>query len=162
MYIQRQIEPIVRKSFYKGKIIIIYGARQVGKTTLVQKIAQDIGKPFGYLNCDEIDVLSQFQKADNSSALRQMMGDNKLVIIDEAQRVLNIGLKLKLLIDNYPEIQLLVTGSSSLDLSNEVSEPLTGRSDEFWLFPLSIIFEAIPPTITNPNKLPTSIPPVVI
>jgi len=66
-----------------------------------------------------------------------MMGDNKLVIIDEAQRVRNIGLKLKLLIDNYPEIQLLVTGSSSLDLSNEVSEPLTGRCDEFWLFPLS-------------------------
>jgi uncharacterized protein len=67
-----------------------------------------------------------------------MMGDNKLVIIDEAQRVLNIGLKLKLLIDNYPEIQLLVTGSSSLDLSNKVSEPLTSRCDEFWLFPLSV------------------------
>lgn len=137
MYIQRQLEPVVKKSLFKGKIIIIYGARQVGKTTLVKKIAQDSGKPFGYLNCDEIDVLSQFQKADNSLALRQMMGDNKLVIIDEAQRVRNIGLKLKLLIDNYPGIQLLVTGSSSLDLSNEVSEPLTGRCDEFWLFSLS-------------------------
>lgn len=138
MYIQRQIEPVIKKSLYKGKIIIIYGARQVGKTTLVQKIAQESGVPFGYLNCDEIDVLSQFQKADNSLALRQMMGDSKLVIIDEAQRVLNIGIKLKLLIDNYPEIQLLVTGSSSLDLSNEISEPLTGRCDEFWLFPLSV------------------------
>jgi uncharacterized protein len=137
MYIQRQIEPLIKKSLFKGKIIIIYGARQVGKTTLVKKIADEYGQSFGYLNCDEIDVLSQFQKADNSVALRQMMGDNKLVIIDEAQRVLNIGLKLKLLIDNYPEIQLLVTGSSSLDLSNEVSEPLTGRCDEFWLFPLS-------------------------
>lgn len=137
MYIQRQLEPIVKKSLFKGKIIIIYGARQVGKTTLVKKIAQDLDKPFGYLNCDEIDILSQFQKADNSLALRQMMGENKLIIIDEAQRVRNIGLKLKLLIDNYPDIQLLVTGSSSLDLSNEVSEPLTGRCDEFWLFPLS-------------------------
>lgn len=137
MYIQRQLEPVIKKSLFKGKIIIIYGARQVGKTTLVKKIAQDLDKPFGYLNCDEIDILSQFQEADNSLALRQMMGDNKLVIIDEAQRVRNIGLKLKLLIDNYPEIQLLVTGSSSLDLSNEVSEPLTGRCDEFWLFPLS-------------------------
>ena len=138
MYIQRQLEPIVKKSLFKGKIIIVYGARQVGKTTLVKKIAEDFGKPFNYLNCDELDVLSQFQQADNSLALKQMLGDNRLVIIDEAQRVKNIGLKLKLLIDNYPETQLLVTGSSSLDLSNEISEPLTGRCDEFWLFPLSI------------------------
>ncbi len=138
MYIKRQIESVIKKSLFKGKIIIIYGARQVGKTTLAQKIAQESGISFGYLNCDEIDVLSQFQKANNSLALRQMMGDSNLVIIDEAQRVLNIGLKLKLLIDNYPEIQLLVTGSSSLDLSNEISEPLTGRCDEFWLFPLSV------------------------
>ncbi|MBI2600316.1 AAA family ATPase [Candidatus Daviesbacteria bacterium] len=136
MYIQRQLEPIVKKSLFKGKIIIIYGARQVGKTTLVKKIAGDFGQPFSYLNCDELDVLSQFQQADNSQALKQMLGDDRLVIIDEAQRVLNIGLKLKLLVDNYPETQLLVTGSSSLDLSNEVSEPLTGRCDEFWLFPL--------------------------
>ena len=138
MYIQRQLEQEVKKSLFKGKIIIVYGARQVGKTTLVKKIAGDLGQAFGYLNCDELDVLSQFQMADNTLALRQMMGDKKLVIIDEAQRVRNIGLKLKLLIDNYPEIQLLVTGSSSLDLSNEVSEPLTGRCDEFWLFPLSV------------------------
>lgn len=138
MYIQRQLEAIIKKSLFKGKIIIVYGARQVGKTTLVQKIAQDSGVAFGYLNCDEIDVLSQFQKANNSLALKDILGDKKLVIIDEAQRVLNIGLKLKLLVDNYPEIQLLVTGSSALDLSNGVTEPLTGRCDEFWLFPLSI------------------------
>lgn len=138
MYIQRQLEPEIKNSLFKGKIIIVYGARQVGKTTLVRKIAQDFDQPFGYLNCDELDILSQFQLADNSVALRQMMGNTKLVIIDEAQRVKNIGLKLKLLIDNYPELQLLVTGSSSLDLANEVSEPLTGRCDEFWLFPLSV------------------------
>ncbi|HSV94647.1 MAG TPA: ATP-binding protein [Spirochaetia bacterium] len=138
MLIQRTLESEIKKSLFKGKIIIVYGARQVGKTTLVRKMAEESGVSFGYLNCDEMDILSQFKQADNSMALRQMMGENKLVIIDEAQRVLNIGLKLKLLIDNYPEIQLLVTGSSSLDLSNEVSEPLTGRCDEFWLFPLSV------------------------
>ena len=137
MFIQRLLEPEVKKSLFKGKIIIVYGARQVGKTTLVRKIAEESGLSYGYLNCDELDVLSQFQKANNSEALRLMMGENKLVIVDEAQRVLNIGLKLKLLVDNFPEIQLLVTGSSSLDLANEVSEPLTGRCDEFWLFPLS-------------------------
>jgi predicted AAA+ superfamily ATPase len=137
MYIQRQLEPTVIKSLFKGKITIICGARQVGKTTLVRKIAEDLSKPYGYLNCDELDIISQFQQANNSLALRQMLGKNSLVIIDEAQRIKNIGLKLKLLIDTYPEIQLLVTGSSSLDLSNEISEPLTGRCDEFWLFPLS-------------------------
>jgi len=138
MFVQRLLEPEIKRSLFKGKIVIVYGARQVGKTTLVRKIADESGLPYGYLNCDELDVLSQFQKANNSEALRLMLGDNKLIIVDEAQRVLNVGLKLKLLVDNYPEIQLLVTGSSSLDLSNEVSEPLTGRGDEFWLFPLSI------------------------
>lgn len=138
MYIQRRLESEIKNSLFKGKIIIIYGARQVGKTTLVRKIAEETGQPFGYLNCDELDILTQFQQADNSLALRQMMGNNKLVIIDEAQRVRNIGLKLKLMVDNYPSIQLLMTGSSSLDLSNEISEPLTGRCDEFWLFSLSV------------------------
>ena len=138
MYIQRRLEPEIKKSLFKRKIIIVYGARQVGKTTLVRKIAEETGQSFGYLNCDELDVLTQFQQADNSLALRQMMGNNKLVIIDEAQRVRNIGLKLKLMVDTYPSIQLLVTGSSSLDLSNEISEPLTGRCDEFWLFSLSV------------------------
>jgi len=118
--------------------VLIYGARQVGKTTLVKRVAEDSGVPYTYLNCDEMDVLNGFHKSTTSEALRSMLGEKKLVIIDEAQRVLNIGLKLKLLVDSYPEIQLLVTGSSSLDLANEVSEPLTGRCDEFWLFPLSV------------------------
>ena len=137
MYMKRSLEKDLKKSLFKGKIAIVYGARQVGKTTLVKKLAEDTGVKFGYLNCDEMDVLSKFHEAENSDALRQLLGENKLVIIDEAQRVKNVGLKLKLLIDNYPETQLLVTGSSSLDLANEVSEPLTGRCDEFWLFPLS-------------------------
>jgi len=137
MIVQRRLESAVKNSLFKGKIVIVYGARQVGKTTLVKKIAEESGVPFGYMNCDELDVLSQLQNADSSMVLRRLMGENKLVIIDEAQRVKNIGLKPKLLIDTYPEIQLLVTGSSSFDLANEISEPLTGRCDEFWLFPLS-------------------------
>jgi len=138
MYIKRQVEEEIKKNLFKDKVVIVYGARQVGKTTLVRKIANDLGKPYKYLNCDEMDVLGRFQEAKNSLALKQIVGDNGLVIIDEAQRVKNIGLKLKLLVDNYPNIQLLVTGSSSFDLSNEVNEPLTGRSDEYWLFPLSV------------------------
>jgi len=116
MYIQRQLEPIVKKSLFKGKIIIVYGARQVGKTTLVRKIAEDFGKSFGYLNCDEIDVLSQFQKANNSLALRQMMGANKLVIIDEAQRIRNIGLKLKLLFEEQEKEMSMSNRRSLLEI----------------------------------------------
>lgn len=138
MYIQRGVEPVIKKSLFQGKIIILYGARQVGKTTLVKNLAEKIGEDYGYFNCDELDVLSKFQKADNSVALKQLIGNQKLIVIDEAQRIKNIGLKLKLLIDNYPEKQIIATGSSSFDLSNEISEPLTGRNFEFWLFPLSL------------------------
>ncbi|PIQ70018.1 hypothetical protein COS55_00435 [Candidatus Shapirobacteria bacterium CG03_land_8_20_14_0_80_40_19] len=138
MYIGRKVEETIKKSLFQGKIVILYGARQVGKTTLVRKIADDINEPYGYLNCDELDVLSRFQNSDNSEALKQLIGSQRLVVIDEAQRVKNIGLKLKLIVDNYPETQIIATGSSSFDLSNEISEPLTGRSFEFWLFPLSV------------------------
>ena len=138
MYIQRNIENELKSNLFKGKIVILYGARQVGKTTLVKKIAQDLGIKYNYFNCDELDVLTKFQSATNSETLSQIIGDNKLTIIDEAQKIKDIGLKLKLLIDNYPEKQIIATGSSSFDLSNEVNEPLTGRSFEYWLFPLSI------------------------
>ena len=118
MYTKRHLEKIIRDNLFKGKIIIIYGARQVGKTTLVKKILNDFKKPYGYFNCDELDILNRFQNATNSSNLKQIIGNNKLVVIDEAQRVKNIGIKLKLLVDNFPNIQVIATGSSSFELSN--------------------------------------------
>lgn len=138
MYIQRRLEDTIKKALFKGKIIIVYGARQVGKTTLVKRIVENLGEPYQYLNCDEMDILSALQNANNSEALKQVIGSHKLVIIDEAQRVKNIGLKLKLIVDNFPKIQVIATGSSSFDLANEVNEPLTGRNFEFWLFPLTV------------------------
>lgn len=138
MYIRRRLEETLKANLFKGKVVILYGARQVGKTTLVKKIAEEIGQPYGYLNCDDLDVLSRLQNAGNSDSLNQIIGDYRLTIIDEAQRVKDIGLKLKLLVDSFPEKQIIATGSSSFDLSNEVSEPLTGRNFEFWLFPLSL------------------------
>ena len=138
MYIPRQIEPEIIKNLFKGDAVIVYGARQVGKTTLVQKIIEnqlDLGTK--YLNCDEGDIQKAFAEADTSTSLKRITGDARLVVLDEAQRIRNIGLKLKLLVDNFPGQQIIATGSSSFDLSNEVKEPLTGRSREFWLYPLS-------------------------
>ena len=138
IYIRRRLEEELKANLFQGKVVVVYGARQVGKTTLVKKIAEERGEPYGYLNCDELDVLDRLQRAETSEVLGQIIGSCRLVVIDEAQRVKNIGLKLKLLADNFPDKQIVATGSSSFDLANEVNEPLTGRSFEFWLFPLSI------------------------
>jgi predicted AAA+ superfamily ATPase len=114
----------------------LYGARQVGKTTLAKETAKHFKNPL-YLNCDDPNVVTGLV---NKSAveLKSYIGDADLVIIDEGQRVENIGITIKLIHDTYPTIKLLVTGSSSLDLANKISEPLTGRSEEIILYPFSI------------------------
>lgn len=138
MYTQRLLQPIVEKHLFQNKVIIIYGARQVGKTTLVQKILAKNPKNSIYFNCDEADVRQQLSRADTSQRLKQIVGDHHLVVFDEAQRVVDIGLKLKLLVDNFPHVQVIATGSSSFELANRLSEPLTGRSFEYWLYPFSV------------------------
>lgn len=138
-YFDRKIEPLIKANLFKQSVIVIYGARQVGKTTLAQKILkEEKGISTRYLNCDEADIQKMLSEAGTSTALKQIIGDARLVIIDEAQRIRNIGIKLKLLIDNFPDTQIIATGSSSFELSNDVKEPLTGRSTEFLLHPLSI------------------------
>jgi|SRR3989338_2476334 len=139
MYIKRQIEPLIIKNLFKGDIVIIYGARQTGKTTLVKRILKFNPKISScYFNCDEGDVQKLFSEAETSVALKRIVGNSRLAVLDEAQKIRNIGVKLKLLIDSYPGQQIIATGSSSFDLANEVVEPLTGRSREFWLYPLSV------------------------
>lgn len=115
----------------------MYGARQVGKTTLIRSIQRDHSAESLYLNCDEPDIRLALSER-TSTELRLLMADRRLILIDEAQRVKNIGLTLKLIVDNFPDIQVIATGSSSFDLSNEISEPLTGRKIEFFLYPLSV------------------------
>jgi len=138
MLLKRTIQQNIEKHLFEGKIIIIYGARQVGKTTLVKQIlkSQKIENSL-YLNCDEPDVRQSITNK-TSTELKSLLGNNKLIIIDEAQRVENIGLTLKLIVDNYSEIQIIATGSSSFDLANRIVEPLTGRKYEFYLYPFSI------------------------
>ena len=132
----RTIQPAVEAALFKGKVIVIYGARQVGKTTLCRAILRDHPENTLYLNCDEPDIRSALTER-TSTELRALIGTKTLVVIDEAQRVRNIGLTLKLLVDNFPNIQVIATGSSSFALSNEIVEPLTGRKIELHLFPLS-------------------------
>lgn len=127
----------MEESLFKGKIVIIYGARQVGKTTLVKEILKKYSESSSYFNCDEIDV-RQALTDKTSTELKAFLGNYKLIVLDEAQRVKNMGLTLKLMIDNFPDTQIVATGSSSFDLSNKISEPLTGRKIEFFLYPLSM------------------------
>ncbi len=133
--IARILENIIEGKLNKGKAILIMGARQVGKSTLLRMMFANREKVL-WLNGDELDIQQLFSSA-SGSRLKSIFGNNKIVIIDEAQRIQNIGLRLKLIIDSIPEIQLIVTGSSSFDLANQVNEPLTGRKWEYRMFPLS-------------------------
>lgn len=137
MLVKRSIQKNIEKALFKGKVVIIYGARQVGKTTLVTEILKQYPEQSEYFNCDEPDIRESFTDK-TSTELKALIGEKKLVVLDEAQRVKNIGLTLKLLVDTFPDIQVVATGSSSFDLSNEITEPLTGRKVEFFLYPLSL------------------------
>lgn len=121
---------------FRGKAIIVIGARQVGKSTLFKMVLEKRSEKILRLNCDEPEVRIMLTEAGVSD-LKLIIGQSRIVMIDEAQSVPGIGMTLKRLIDNFPEVQLLVTGSSSFELQNKLNEPLTGRKYEYHLFPLS-------------------------
>ncbi len=137
MNIQRSIKKDIEKWLFKGKLIVVYGPRRSGKTTLVNEILKEHSQEARYIDCDNITNRQALEIQDDKK-LREFLGPGKLFIIDEAQRVLNIGLALKLLVDYHPDIQIIATGSSSFDLSNKISEPLTGRTVSFTLYPVSL------------------------
>lgn len=120
---------------HSGKAVILIGARQVGKTTLLKDCFKEKDNVL-WMNGDEMETRDLMTNI-TVERYRSMLGQNDVIVIDEAQRIENIGLKCKLLTDNFPDVQLIVTGSSSLDLANKVNEPLTGRKWEYKLFPLS-------------------------
>ena len=133
--ITRQLQATITHVLHYGKAIVIMGARQVGKSTLLKQLFDNQPDAL-WLNGDEPDVRSVFEQA-TSSRLKAIIGKHKIVILDEAQRIRDIGIKLKLITDNIPDVQLVATGSSSFELSNRINEPLTGRKFEYQLFPLS-------------------------
>ncbi|MCB9211118.1 MAG: ATP-binding protein [Ignavibacteriales bacterium] len=133
--INRILYKTILSKLFKGKAIILVGARQVGKTTLLKSLLRDNSELL-WLNGDELDIQQLFLNI-SATRLKAVIGNNKIVVIDEAQRIENIGLRLKLITDSIPEIQLIATGSSSFDLANKINEPLTGRKWEYKLYPLS-------------------------
>lgn len=135
--IKRTLYQRISGQLFKGKAIIILGARQVGKTTLLLELQKKAGGKLLFLNADEPDVRERLTNV-TSSQLKRLIGDHKLVVIDEAQRIKNIGLTLKLITDKIKHVQVVATGSSAFELANEINEPLTGRKYEYSLFPVSV------------------------
>jgi predicted AAA+ superfamily ATPase len=136
MYIKQKQLVNLERALTPGKAVVIYGARRTGKTTLLRQFLQGVEEPYllvsgeditvqGYLSSRSIDKLSAF------------VGANRLLVVDEAQKVPNIGANLKLIIDHIPEMRVIATGSSSFDLARSVGEPLTGRKTTLKLFPLA-------------------------
>lgn len=134
--ISRLLQKTIESRLFAGKAIIVIGARQVGKSTLFKLILEKQDYKALQLNCDEPEVRDMLSNI-NTAELRLLIADNRIVVIDEAQRVENIGMTLKLITDNFPEVQLLVTGSSSFGLQDKLNEPLTGRKYEYHLYPIS-------------------------
>lgn len=135
--IKRALYQRIKNQFFQGKAIVILGARQVGKTTLLEDFQKNIDGKLLFLNADEPDVRLRLTNV-TSSQLKQVIGDHSMVLIDEAQRVKNIGLTLKLIIEQIKSVQVIASGSSAFELANEINEPLTGRKYEYNLFPLSV------------------------
>ncbi|HPS40006.1 MAG TPA: ATP-binding protein [Candidatus Cloacimonadota bacterium] len=134
--IARVIGDQIKANFFKGKAIIILGPRQSGKTTLVNSILAEYPGQCIRFNGDEPDVREMFSNA-SSIRLKSLIGDSRIVFIDEAQRIPEVGLCIKLLVDNYPGLQIIATGSSALELAGKIRESLTGRKYEYHLYPLA-------------------------
>jgi predicted AAA+ superfamily ATPase len=137
MLIERQIQRQIEAALFKSKIVVLFGPRQVGKTTLVKTILQTRSEKSAYVSCDLPEV-QKLLRESRLEDLRRFVADRQLLVLDEAQRVEGIGLALKILHEHFPETQFLVTGSSSFELGRSVKEPLTGRKREFLLYPVSL------------------------
>ena len=133
--LERFLSKTIDNKLFTGKIIILTGARQVGKTTLLRQIVQDRNDCL-WLNGDELQIQNLFDNASADRLLSEFKG-HRIVIIDEAQRIKDIGLRLKLVADAGSDIQVIATGSSAFELANKVNEPLTGRKWEYQMFPIS-------------------------
>ncbi|HBS88869.1 MAG: ATPase [Bacteroidetes bacterium GWF2_38_335] len=169
MKIPRHLSHLLRNNLGSRKALILYGARQTGKTTLLKHLIEENQKVL-WINADTFEG-QQFFNHTSLERYKRTLADKDLLIVDEAQRIDNIGIKLKILLDELP-VKIIATGSSSFDLANKINEPLTGRKTVFTLFPLSfnelknhlglfdelnalesrLIFGSYPEVISNPGN----------
>lgn len=143
--IPRNIEKELASKLFKGKVVILYGPRQSGKTVFLKNFLKKYDNST-YINCD-VPENREGLSPKSPENLLAFVGKYKVIAMDEAQNVENIGLTLKILVDTYPEIQIIATGSSSFDLENTLAEPLTGRHYDFMFLPpmygeLSFLYES--------------------
>jgi len=135
MFIRKQVEYALARLF-KGKALIVFGPRQVGKTTFVEQLLKEVNKKTLYLNGDDADVRDAFAKP-NATQIGKMLGDYEILFIDEAQRILEVGLFIKIVVDQFKSVQVIATGSSAFELSGKINESLTGRKYQMMLLPFS-------------------------
>lgn len=144
--ISRKISNSIKPLLNKGKAIVITGARQVGKTTFVKQLQDEIESEGIWFNADE-NITRERLHNPSLETLNNLIGDKKLIVVDEIQRIENAGLLLKLLVDNFIDRQIIATGSSAIEISNKIFEPLTGRFFLFHLYPFS--FSELYPNLSN-------------
>jgi predicted AAA+ superfamily ATPase len=126
----------LKKFLQPNKVVVVYGPRRCGKTTLIKKFLETAGEPYLFVTGEDITV-REYLESQSLEKLKSFVGNNRLLVIDEAQKVRDIGLNLKLIIDNVDGMKIIATGSSSFDLARHVGEPLTGRKFTLHLYPLS-------------------------
>jgi uncharacterized protein len=136
MKIQRLLLPQLKDHVKAGQVAVVYGPRRVGKTTLVRDYLGTYQGKHLFLNADEL-ASREALASQNASQLGELISGYDLLVIDEAQRVKEIGLNLKILIDTYPQLAIIATGSASFELANKINEPLTGRKTTLTLYPIS-------------------------
>jgi predicted AAA+ superfamily ATPase len=135
MIVRKQLDYALTRLF-KGKAFIVFGARQTGKTTFVEQLLAKVNKKTLYLNGDDADVRESLTKP-NATQIAQLLGDYGVLFIDEAQRIADVGLLIKIIVDRFKQVQVIATGSSAFELSGKINEPLTGRKYEMMLLPCS-------------------------
>lgn len=134
--IPRYIQQDILAHVQPGKVVVVYGPRRVGKTTLLRQLAKQITEPVLWFTGEDLDIQEQLA-SQSIEKLKSVVGNYKLVVIDEAQYVDQIGLNLKIMVDNIPDLKIIATGSSSFELAHQVGEPLVGRKWSFHLYPIA-------------------------
>jgi predicted AAA+ superfamily ATPase len=137
MFIERALKEIFLKKLQTNKVLVLHGARRVGKTLFLKDLCRrHFKEPFIFLNGEDVSTIAVLEKRTVEN-YKGLLGSTKLLIIDEAQKIPEIGLKLKLMVDNIEDIKIIATGSSVFDVTNKLGEPLTGRKYTFYMFPFA-------------------------